>query len=817
MTGRRRVGLAGAVLAAAGLVGGLVAAAQPVLASGSPGTITTVAGGPGRGPGTNVFQYPFALAASPDGAVYVGDESIVRDLTTAKSWEGVVAGVLDSGANPSSANGGSAVKAWLGSVGGLAVDASGNVIIADSDTSLVWVVAASTGTFYGQAMTAGHIYTVAGDGTSGYSGDGVPATSAELNSPQGVAVDPAGNLVIADVDNDRVRVVAASTGTFYGQAMTAGDIYTVAGDGVLGYSGDGGPATSAELSGPEGVAVDPAGNLVIADSGNNVLRVVAASTGTFYGQAMTAGDIYTVAGDGTAGYSGDGGPAAAAELSLPQGVAVDAAGNLVIGDSGNERVRVVAASTGTFYGQAMTAGDIYTVAGDGTRGYSGNGGPAASAELNVPAGVAVDAAGNLVIGDSGNDRVRVVAASTGTFYGQAMTAGDIYTVAGDGTHKSSGNGGLAVNAELAHAPISGASDVAVDSGNYVVVQNNRAWFICETAGTYFGRAMTAGDIYSVAGDGAVGNSGDGGPAASAELNSPSGVAVDPAGNLVIADSKNNRVQVVAASTGTFYGQAMTAGDIYTVAGDGTKGYSGDGGPATSAQLRAPQGVAFDGAGNLVIADAGNYRVRVVAASTGTFYGQAMTAGDIYTVAGDGTAAYSGDGGPATTAGMSPAYVAVDAAGNLIISDSEISPQSFRVRVVAASTGTFYGQAMTAGDIYTVAGDGRPGYSGNGGPATSATLDMPEGVAVDASGNLIIADTGNSRVRVVAVSTGTFYGRAMTAGDIYTVAGDGIYGYSGDGGRATSAELATPYGVAVDGSGNLVIADTKNGLVRLVSE
>src|SRR5205807_2967618 len=140
--------------------------------------------------------------------------------------------------------------------------------------------------------------------------------------------------------------------------------------------GDVGAATAAELGGPEDAVVDGAGNLVIADSGNNRVRVVAASTGTFYGQAMTAGDIYTVAGTGTFGFSGDGGPATAAELGSPGQTAVDGAGNLVIADSANDRVRVVAARAGTFYGQAMTAGDIYTVAGTGTGGFSGDGGPA---------------------------------------------------------------------------------------------------------------------------------------------------------------------------------------------------------------------------------------------------------------------------------------------------------------------------------------------------------------------------------------------------------------------------------------------------------
>ena len=207
-------------------------------------------------------------------------------------------------------------------------------------------MAARTGTFYGQAMTAGDIYTVAGDGTSASSGDGGPATAAGL-TPGAIAIDGAGNLVIADsypnvdISNNRIRVVAARTGTFYGQPMTAGDIYTVAGTGTAGFSGDGGPATAAELDNPDGVAVDRAGNLVIGDTYNNRVRVVAATSGTFYGRAMTAGDIYTVAGNGTGGYAGDGGPAVAAELDSPQGVAVDRAGELVIGDGGNARVRLV--------------------------------------------------------------------------------------------------------------------------------------------------------------------------------------------------------------------------------------------------------------------------------------------------------------------------------------------------------------------------------------------------------------------------------------------------------------------------------------------
>ena len=197
----------------------------------------------------------------------------------------------------------------------------------------------------------------------------------------------AGNLVIADFGNSRIRVVAESNGTHYGQSMKAGDIYTVAGNSSSSpyYSGDGGPATAAQLYGPQGVAVDRAGNQVIADTYNQRIRVVGARTGTFYGQAMTAGDIYTIAGTGAPGYHENGGPATEARFKDPAGIAVGAAGNLVIADSYNNRIRVVAERTSTFFGHAMKAGDIYTIAGSpGGAGYGGDGGPGTAAKWSRP-------------------------------------------------------------------------------------------------------------------------------------------------------------------------------------------------------------------------------------------------------------------------------------------------------------------------------------------------------------------------------------------------------------------------------------------------
>jgi trimeric autotransporter adhesin len=799
--------LAGAGPAAAAAHSGGARAARPALAG--PGVISTVAGGVG-GPAraTRVSVGNVGGVWFAGGFVYLGAGAAIRKVNPANDRMTTPAGTGEPG--PLGLRG-LATQADLAGTGWETVDHSGNLVFSDPHFNRVLVVAASTGTFYGQPMTAKHIYSVAGNGHAGYSGDGGPATAADLHGPEGVVVDSAGNLVITDGGNNRIRVVAEQTGTFYGQAMTAGDIYTVAGDGTFGYNGDGIPAVSAELASPNGASVDGAGNLLIGDTDNYRLRVVAESTGTFYGQAMTAGDIYTIAGDGSYGYAGDGGPATSAELTDLDGVLADSAGNVLIADANNERVRVVAEHTGTFYGQAMTAGDIYTIAGDGSTGYSGDGGPATGAELDNPVGVATDSAGNVLIADQFNTRVRVVAASTGTFYGQAMTAGDIYTIAGDGTRDYAGNGARATSAQL-----HGDSGVVVDAaGNLVIPDggNNLVQVVAESTGSFYGRAMTAGHIYTVAGTGRAGFSGDGGPATSAEISNPNGVGVDAAGNILIADTGNERIRVVAEATGTFYGQAMTAGDIYTVAGTGAAGYNGDGIPATSAELNFPSRVTVDHAGNLVISEGTSQRIRVVAASTGSFYGQAMTAGDIYTVAGTGTRGYNGDGIPATSAELNaPGGLVVDAAGNLVFSDGGNS----RVRVVAEATGSFYGQAMTAGDIYTIAGTGTAGYNGDGIPATAAELDGPDVGALDAAGNVLIADGTDNRIRVVAESTGTFYGQAMTAGDIYTVAGTGTAGYKGDGIPATRAELNGPDGVAVDSAGNILIADASNGLIRMVT-
>jgi sugar lactone lactonase YvrE len=337
------------------------------------------------------------------------------------------------------------------------------------------------------------IQTVAGNGTSGFSGDNGAAATASLSEPFGVVVDTAGNLYIADTSNHRIRKV-----------NTSGVITTVAGNGTEGFSGDGGPATSAALNTPIGVAVDMAGNLYIADAFNNRIREVDAT-----------GIIRTVAGNGDAHFSGDHAAATSASLSAPFGVAVDKAGNLYIADTSNQRIRKV-----------NTSGTIATVAGNGTEGFSGDGGSATRASLNFPTGVTLDRAGNLFVTDQSNHRIRKV-----------TTRGVITTVAGNGEAGFSGDQAAATSASL-NLPIG----TAVDAAGML--------YIADTSNHRIRRVSSDGTVTTVAGNGVGAFSGDGNTATRATLNSPSGVAVDSAGNLYIADSFNNRIRRLNAVPST---------------------------------------------------------------------------------------------------------------------------------------------------------------------------------------------------------------------------------------------------------------------------
>ena len=559
-----------------------------------------------------------------------------------------------------------------------------------------------------RVSSAGTLTVIAGTGTFGFSGDGGPATSARLASPLGLAVDTTGNLFIADYDNNRIRKLTPN-----------GVITTVAGNGTSVFGGDNGAATLAGM-GPTGVAVDATGNLFIADNDNHRVRKVTPN-----------GVITTSTGNGTAAFTGDGGLASAAQVANPRGVAVDAAGNLFIADYDNNRIRKIA-----------TDGRISTVAGNGVFAFRGDGGPATLAGLS-PTSVAVDGAGNIFIADNDNHRVRKV-----------DLAGTITSIAGTGAPGFSGDGSSGTSAQLAF-PVGIATDSA---GNA---------FIADGENQRIRRVNAAGIIATVAGSGIGQTLGDGGPATLARLILPTAVAVDTAGNVFIADTLNHRVRKVTP-----------AGIITTIAGNGTGGFSGDGGPATAAQLFTPNGLAIDVAGNLFIAEYNNGRVRKVSPN-----------GIITTVAGDGSDFFNGDGVLATAAGIGPMGVAVDSTGNLFIADWN----NERVRKVGSD-----------GRITTVAGTGEPGFSGDDGPATSAQISSPICVAVDGAGNLYVCDGDNARVRKVTPN-----------GVITTLAGNGASAFSGDGGPAISASLI-PAGIAVDATGNVFIADFGNHRIRRVS-
>jgi hypothetical protein len=796
MVGRRVSG--SLALVVAGTLGvvtyGASAAAAPGVAAVAGWKIRTVAGGLGAGPARSLFIGNTCAVAFAGGHLHLTDgglSDLVSSVSLRTGWLRTEAGTvgLPPPAGPAP-DGTPALDATLSYLCGLAADHAGNLLV--DDGALVRVVAARSGTFYGKPMKAGDIYTIAGQGISGFSGDGGPAVKAQLQGNAGLAVDAAGNVVVADTGNDRVRLIAAVSGMFYGQQMTAGDIYTIAGVGAGSLPpGNAGPATSAQLHiDPQSgnffvpvVAADQHGNVVLADTGNGQVRVIAARSGRFYGRQMKAGYIYQAGGSGT-----DSG------LYRPGGAAVDPAGNIVVSDTGHHMVKVIGARSGRFYGQQMTAGDTYTIAGPGP----------ASGKLVWPQGVAVDSAGNVAVADSGgheNPQVKVVAAVSGRFYGVAMKTGHVYPVAGVSGILPGfpGNGTLAINAEDLGP---GASD---RYGNLVTTGYGRVLVVPPRSGRFYGMAMRAGRIYSVAGGG--GHRATGGNLAASVHMYPTSVTTDRAGNFLVADPSFLRVAVVAQRRGRFYGQQMKAGRVYTIAGTGTGhfGPPGDGGLATRATV-APDQLAVDLHGNVVIHDvavdmgrAG--RIRVVAAVSGRFYGQQMKAGHIYAIAGSTDAS----------------SVAVDRSGNILFADFNAA----QVDVVAAVSGRFYGQQMKAGHIYAIAGDGNYGSSGDGGPATQAGL-APDAAVTDAAGNVIIADTGYTTstgfeddgwVRVVALTSGTFYGQPMTAGDIYTIAGGGTAGL-GDGGPALRARLYIPSAVAVEKSGAILVSDGYR--IRLIS-
>jgi cysteine-rich repeat protein len=596
---------------------------------------------------------------------------------------------------------------------GIATDRDGNVYIADYDNHRIR-----------RLDPDGQMTTIAGTGVDGFSGDGGPALAAQLYRPRDVAVDGLGNVYIADgfrvrrVDPTGIITTVPGLGSVGAVAVDGiGTLFVAVGNGISKVDTNGTITTLATGLSPFDIALDAAGNVYVANySTHRILRV------------DPTGAVTTVAGT-TSGYSGDDGPATAAQLSYPNGVALDAAGNLYISEWGNDRIRRVAAT-----------GIITTLAGT-TAGFAGDGGQAAVAQLAGPEGVAVGADGTVYVADGGNYRLRAIAPT-----------GVITTVAGNGSPFAT-----------ADAP---ATSVSIPYPYAVAADSAGSLYISDVDSSSILRVDPSGVLTTVVGIAGGGFGGDGGDARQALLSAPWGISIDPAGNLLIADSANDRIRRVD-----------TNGIITTIAGNGTRGFGGDGGLATSAALNIPYAVAGDSDGNVYIADSSNHRVRKVDAN-----------GIITTFAGTGVDATSGDGGPAISAGLQdPTGIAVDAQGRVYIVDLD----SNRVRRVD-----------TDGTISTVAGSTQ-GFSGDEGPATSAQLSRPRGITLDEQGVLYIADSLNGRIRRVGAD-----------GVITTVAGSSASTALGDGAVATQAGLYFPTSVAVR-QGIIYIADSDDLRVRKV--
>lgn len=746
------------------------------------------------------------------------------------------------------------------------------------------------------------VYTVAGSYSSGWSGDGGPATAARLNNPQAAAVDAHGNLYIADTGNNLIRKVDASTGA----------ITTIAGTGVPAHTGDNGPAASAALWSPQALAFDPAGNLYVAESGDSEVRVINASTGvistyagttsgsaplpapatsvvlgpvnaiTFdsLGNLYIASNFYILKVDaGTAilhqltngGFSfldgiavdnalnifvsdqitnqifkvdqagattlfagtsyaagGDGGPALQAGLSRPGNLAFGPTGNLYVADSGTGVIREIDAQTGIIQTVAGTWFNFFSL--------SGAGDPATSYGLLYPRFLSADPLGNLYIADASYDRILEITAPAAP--PTAATPAPTFSLA-PGSFSTPAP--LSITSSIPKASIyltfDGAAPLTSSQGYHsglsltgsatlraiAVAPGYLKSPVADTTYTFTGKVTNR--ITTVVGTGKFGFSGIGGPATAAQIAGPTSVAFDAANNAYITDQRSHAVLKIDAGSG----------NISIFAGTGSRGFDGDGGPATAARLSSPSGLAFDSTGNLFIADSDNNRIRKVDTATGT----------MSTIAGGNDRTPDlGDGGLATSASLlNPIALAFDSSGNLFIADHD----NARVRRIDVASG-----------IITTAAGGANSFA-DGGPGTATTI-YPAALAIDSQNRLYIADTSVGRIRVLDPLTqvitsiaGTFnansdadgvlaavapiepVGLAFDAfGNLYfsdwpwivrkidaatgilsTVAGNGYYGYSGDGGPGTMATLYTPQQIAVDKSGVLWVPDQGGSTVRKV--
>jgi uncharacterized protein (TIGR03437 family) len=654
--------------------------------------VTTAAGGGfiSNVPALKAYlNTPQGVAVDSSGNLYVTDLSHILRIDHAT---GILTAVAGAGPTVYTMNDGPALSVRMAPTSP-AINPAGNILFLDSGTLRVLNLQQAT------------VTTLAGQyGENASSGDGGPASAALLNQPQQICVDASGNIYIVEMAG-YVRRIDGQTSV----------ITTIAGTGSSVFAGDGGPAKSASLVRPTGIAVDSSGNIYIADTGDVRIRKIGAGSGI----------ITTIAGTGRVLETGDGGPATAASFVQLGALAIDSKGNVWLTDG--DRVRRITISTGT----------IATVAGNGTAALSGDGGLATQAAVDMPSGLAIVGSGDLYIADTGNERIRLVTAAGGI----------ISTVAGT---SQNGDGGLAAGAVLNNAQ--GA--VTDASGNLFIAQ-----------GTSIREVNAAtGMITTFAGGGT--STQDGVTALQAKL-SPISLTFDAAGNLIVGEAGLIR-------------RINSSGIVTTIAGTGATGYSGDNGPATAAQVGYVSALAIDSTGGILFVDSGNKRVRRIDGSSGI----------VTTVAGNG-GNFGGLGVTATSMGIgSVAGVAVDGSGNIYIGGLQLY---------------YLLKISPAGAVSVAGGIGGCGYIGDGGPATLAGICQPTSIVADAAGNVFVGDTTCYCVRRIAAGTGI----------IQTVLGTGAAGYSGDGGAANLAQLRSVSSIALFGT-TLYVTDGTAGTVRAVT-
>ena len=581
----------------------------------------------------------------------------------------------------------------------------------------------------------GILHAFAGDGVPGDRGDGGPALEARFYHPHDLCQDREGNLYLSDLGNDTIRRIDYRTGV----------ITRAAGSGRPGRGGDGGPAREAELDCTSGVAVDAEGNLFLSSEWMNNIRRVDAKTGiieTVYGHSARhypseRGASRPFAGPGLSlmGYHGDGGPAAEAGFYHPEHLAFDSRDNLYVCDNSNDRIRRI----------DRRSGIVTTVLGNGQRASNGDGGPAVEASTLMPDAICLDVHDNLYVGEKYGFRVRKVDAATGivtTLVGNGVPGFGEEGLHGSRTRCNSCESGIWADADGTVywgdcsgrlRRCDGATGIVTTALGGTSVHDGEAAtsaFLCGPDGLSVGpegdiyvadtwnqriRAISAenGSIRTVAGNGARAYGGDGGPAAEAYLGNPHDVSVDSRGRVVIADTRHGHVRRVDLG-----------GVIHNLAGAAFQWDKGDGGPANCACLVSVLAVAHGPGDHIYIGD-GVGRIRRVDARTGI----------ITTAAGTGLPGYRGDGGPATRARIGdPMAICCDAAGQLYFADSTYHV----VRKVDRN-----------GIISTLAGTGQPGCSADGTAASAAKIHTPSGVAVSAAGQVYFSDSGNHRVRRIA--------------------------------------------------------------------